>query len=137
MQRLRKHMTADEGGEIRIFGDPGVGGLLSDPLEPSRPHQEPDPKAGRPSPDPEPPRHHGDWMPPRKDVPRKDTPRPRPGPRLAAMMRRKSGAGMPRALFREDDGTSLDDLRALAAAYRHRAFRPPSAGKATIRRNAI
>lgn len=64
--------------------------------------------------------------------------RSRPGPRLAAIMRRKSRSGMPRALFREDDGTSLDDLKALALAYSHHyALRPPLAGKATIRRNAI
>jgi hypothetical protein len=132
MLKLRKHSVADEGRAIRIFGDPGVGGLLSDPLEPSGRHQEPDPDAGPPSPDPEPPRHHGDWMPPRKEAPRT-----RPGPRLAAIMRRKSGGGMPRALFREDDGTSLDDLRALAMTHRQRAFRPLSAGKTTVHRDTI
>ena len=133
MHMLRKHFAVDEGRKPRLFGDPGVGGLLSDPLEPSGPHKEPDPDAGSPTPDPEPPRHHGDWMPPRKEAPRT-----RPGPRLAAMMRRKSGGGMPRALFREDDGTSLDDLRALASAYRrHHAARPPWAGRVTIPRSAI
>ena len=133
MHKLRKHSAADESRTYRIFGDPGVGGLLSDPLEPSGPHKEPDADTGTPSPDPAPPRHHGDWMPPRKE-----TPRTRPGPRLAALMRRKSRSGMPRALFREDDGTSLDDLRALALAHhRHHAFRPPLAGRATIHRNAI
>lgn len=117
----------------RVFGDPGVGGLLADPLTTSRPHDNPDPNAGPPSPDPEPPRHHGNWT-----LPRKEPARARPGPRLAAIMRRKSGSGMPRALFREDDGTSLDDLRALALACRHHhTLRPPSAERATIRRNAI
>ena len=116
-----------------LFGDPGVGGLLADPLTPSRPHDEPDPNAGRPSTDPEPPRHHGNWTLPRKEpVPN------RPGPRLAALMRRTSRSGMPRALFREDDDASLDDLKALALAYRHHyALRPLSAGRVTIRRNAI
>ena len=133
MHKLRKRLAADDSRTYRIFGDPGVGGLLSDPLEPSEPHKEPDPDAGPPSPDPAPPRHHRDWMPPRKEAPRT-----RPGPRLTAITRRKSGSGMPRALFREDDGTSLDDLRALASAYhRHHAFRPPSSGRATIRRSAI
>lgn len=117
----------------RVFGDPGVGGLLADPLTPSRPHDEPDPKAGPPSPDPDPPRNHGNWT-----LPRKEPVRVRPGPRLAAIMRRKSRSGMPRALFREDDDTDLDDLKALGRAYGHHcAFRPLSAGKATIRRNAI
>jgi len=117
----------------RLFGDPGVGGLLADPLTPSRRHDEPDASAGPPSPDPEPPRHHGNWT-----LPRKEPARTRPGPRLAAIMRRKSRSGMPRALFREDDGTSLDDLKALALAYRHHyALRLQSAGRATIRRNAI
>lgn len=122
--------TSDE-RRNRLFGDPGVGGLLADPLMPPRPHQQPDPNAGAPSPDPAPPRHHGNWTLPRKD-------HTRPGPRLAAIMRRKSRSGMPRALFREDDGTDLNDLRTLALAYRHHfALRPLSAGKVTIRRNAI
>lgn len=119
--------------DARVFGDPGVGGLLADPLSPSRPHHEPDPDAGPPSPDPKPPRHHGNWT-----VPRKDPARTRPGPRLAAIMRRKSRSGMPRALFREDDGTDLDDLKALGRAYDHHyVIRPLSAGKATTRRTAI
>jgi hypothetical protein len=133
MKNPPRHSGAKPNREDRIFGDPGVGGLLADPLTPSRPHQGPDPKAGPPSPAPEPPRHHGDWT-----VPRKDASRMRPGPRLAAIMRRKSRSGMPRALFREDDGTNLDDLKALALAYRHHyALRPLSAGRATTRRNAI
>ena len=133
MQQLRKYSAADEDRRERVYGDPGVGGLLSDSLEPSESHQEPDPNTGPPSPDPEPPRHHGDWMPPRKDAARA-----RPGPRLAAIMRRRSRSGMPRALFREDDGTSLDDLRALALAYRHHhALGALSAGTVTIRRSAI
>lgn len=133
MQQKRQHSDRRSGRLDRVSGDPGVGGLLSDPLEPSGPHHDPDPHAGPVSPDPKPPRHHGDWMPPRKDVSRG-----RPGPRLAAMMRRQSRSGMPRALFREDDGTNLDDLRALARAYRHHyALKQPSAGMATIRRTAI
>lgn len=113
----------------RVSGDPGVGGLLADPLTPSRPHDEPDPRAGPPSPDPAPPRHHGNWT-----LPRKEPARTRPGPRLAAIMRRKSRNGMPCALFREDDGTDLDDLKALALAYSHHyTLRPTRAGKATIR----
>ena len=133
MQQLRKYSAADEDRKERVYGDPGVGGLLSDPLEPSESHQEPDPNTGPPSPDPEPPRHHGDWMPPHKDAARA-----RPGPRLAAIMRRRSRSGMPRALFRENDGTSLDDLRALALAYRHHhALGALSAGTVTIRRSAI
>lgn len=133
MRKPRKISPADSVRENRVYGDPGVGGLLSDPLEPSGPHQAPSPGAGPPSPDPAPPRHHGDWMPPRKDASRART-----GPRLAAITRRKSGSGMPRALFCEDDGTDLDDLRALALTYRrHHAFRPLSAGRATIPRSAI
>jgi hypothetical protein len=133
MQKRRRPSEADTASENNISGDPGVGGLLSDPLKPAKPHQMPDPSAGPPSPDPAPPRHHGNWMPPRPGMSR-----PRPGPRLAAIMRRRSRGGMPRALFREDDDTSLDDLKALALAYSHHyALRPPLAGKATIRRTAI
>jgi len=47
----------------RISGDPGVGGILADPLKPSERHDEPDPKEGPPSHDPEPPEQHGEWMP--------------------------------------------------------------------------
>jgi hypothetical protein len=47
----------------RVSGDPGVGGILADPLEPSKEHDNPDPEAAPPSPDPAPPEHHGEWMP--------------------------------------------------------------------------
>jgi hypothetical protein len=50
-----------------VSGDPGVGGLLSDPLKTPQPHEQPNPNAGPASPDPKPPRHHGDWLPPQKD----------------------------------------------------------------------
>ena len=133
---MAKQTQAFEAGNApmnRVFCDPGVGGLLADPLTSSRPHDEPDPEVGPPSPDPAPPRHHGNWT-----LPRKELVRIRPGPRLAAIMRRKSRSGMPRALFREDDGTDLDDLKALARSYSHHyALRPLSAGRATIRRNSI
>jgi hypothetical protein len=132
MYKPAKHPAADDNREKRVPGDPGVGGLISDPLEPSGPHDKPDPDAGRQTPDPEPPRHHGDWMPPKKDTARAR------GHRLAAIMRRKSRSGMPRALFREEDDTSLDDLKALALAHRHQyALKPLSAGRVTTRRNAI
>lgn len=133
MHKPAQHSAADDARKEHVPGDPGVGGLISDPLEPSGPHDTPDPNAGPRSPDPERPRHHGDWMPPKKDMART-----RPGPRLAAIMRRKSRSGMPRALFREEDDTSLDDLKALASAYRHQyALRPLSAGRVTTRRSAI
>ena len=133
MNEPRQHFQGDRDPKRRVYGDPGVGGLLADPQEPAQPHEEPDPDAGPASPDPDPPRHHGDWI-----VPRKETARLRPGPQLAAIMRRKSRSGMPRALFREDDGTSLDDLKALRLAYRHHyALRPLAAGRATIPRNSI
>lgn len=106
------NMSAERNDERRrIPGDPGVGGLLSDPLEPSQPHEEPDPSGGPASPDPEQPRHHGDWMPPRKAAGRMS-----PSARLASITRRKSRSGMPRALFREGDGSTLDDLRELASS---------------------
>ena len=95
--------------EARIPGDPGVGGLLSDPQKRPHPHDHPDPAAGPPSPDPEPPRHHGDWT-----MPRKMAGRMTPSARLASITRRKSLSGMPRALFREGDDSTLDDLRLLA-----------------------
>lgn len=90
-------------------GDPGVGGLLSNPLKPSGKHEQPDPAKGRPSPDPAPPRHHGDWTPTKRTASLAP-----PSSRIAAFLRRKSRNGMPRALFREDDGSTLDDLRVLA-----------------------
>ena len=92
-----------------IDGDPGVGGLLSDPLAPGGTHDAPDPAAGPPDPDSPPPRHHGDWLPTRRGQPSmKSGPMPHP-----LMARRRSRHGMPKALFREGDGTSLDDLRTL------------------------
>ncbi|MBX9457311.1 MAG: hypothetical protein KL863_15550 [Rhizobium sp.] len=45
-----------------IPGDPGVGGMLADPMLPTGPHETPDPEAGAPSPDPEPPHRHGNWF---------------------------------------------------------------------------
>lgn len=53
----------DKKDQRRVSGDPGVGGLLADPLEPSAPHAEPEPGSANPSPEPAPPRHHGDWRP--------------------------------------------------------------------------
>lgn len=67
-QPAKGHGDRRDRREADVTGDPGVGGLLSDPLESSGPHEEPDPTAGAPSPDPEPPRRHGDWMVPRKDA---------------------------------------------------------------------
>lgn len=96
--------------DARIPGDPGVGGLLSDPRKPPHAHDHPDPAAGPPSPDPEPPRDHGDWT-----IPRKTAARMTRSARLASITRRKSRSGMPRALFGEDDGSTLDDLRELAS----------------------
>ena len=52
--------------EGRVSGDPGVGGILADPLAPSKDHDKPDPKAGSPCPDPVAPKHHGKWMPTEK-----------------------------------------------------------------------
>lgn len=92
----------------RVYGDPGVGGLLSDPLAPADKHDSPDPAAGPPDADSPPPRHHGDWLPTHRGQARlRGTAHPLIG-------RRRSRHGMPKALFREDDGTSLDDLRALS-----------------------
>ena len=113
MDRTLTQHQGKTDSEQRQPGDPGVGGLLSDPLKPSRQHETPDPSAGAPSPDPEPPRHHGDWMPPRKAADRTA-----PSARLASITRRKSRSGMPRALFREDDDSTLDDLRALVSQMR-------------------
>lgn len=133
MDKPRQYFLEKEDRRHRVYGDPGVGGLLADPQEPAQPHEEPDPEAGPASPDPQPPHHHGDWI-----VPRKDRSRARPDPRLAAIMRRTSRGGMPRALFREDDGTSLDDRKALADAWSHPyPVRPRAAGRATIPRNSI
>lgn len=103
----------------RIPGDPGVGGLLSDPLKPAEPHDDADPSSGPPSPDPAPPRHHGDWT-----LPRKASNPMLPSTRLASATRRKSCIGMPHALFSENDGSTLDDLRALAS--RIDRLKPPS-----------
>lgn len=48
----------------KVNGDPGVGGLLADPLEAaSKSGNENVPASGQPSPDPEPPKAHGDWAP--------------------------------------------------------------------------
>lgn len=109
----RDNQTNRDDAQPRIPGDPGVGGLLTDPLAPPGQHEEPDPTAGPPSPDPEPPRHHGDWV-----LPHKVSGRLPPSARLASMTWRKSRNGMPRALFRENDGSTLDDLRALASEMR-------------------
>lgn len=92
----------------RIYGDPGVGGLLSDPLAPAAQHDAPDPRAGPPDPDSPPPRHHGDWLPTRRAQASKP-----PGTLKPLIGRRRSRNGMPKALFSEGDGTSLDDLRTL------------------------
>lgn len=46
-----------------VAGDPGVGGLLADPLESDRHRERIDPGAGQASPDPAPPHHHHDWSP--------------------------------------------------------------------------
>jgi hypothetical protein len=51
-----------------VDGDPGVGGLIADPLASPAPHGNPGPKEGPPSPDPAPPDHHGDWMPTRRNA---------------------------------------------------------------------
>lgn len=97
----------------RIHGDPGVGGLLSDPLAPPAKHKAPDPGAGPADPDARPPRHHGDWLPTSRGHGAK--PRPTAHPLIG---RRRSRNGMPKALFREGDGTNLDDLRALGRLFK-------------------
>ena len=98
----------DEKRPDNVQGDPGVGGLMADPLAPAAKHDQPDPAAGPPSSDPEKPRHHGDWLPTQKDAQQRATRRPHP-----LMTRRRSSSGMPLALFREGDGMSLEDLRML------------------------
>jgi hypothetical protein len=108
MDRSSRQPGSTGDGVENLPGDPGVGGLLSDPLTPSRPHKAPDPAAGPPSPDPEPPRHHGDWMPPRKASSRWSA-----TSRLASITWRRSRNGMPKALFREGDGITLEDLRSI------------------------
>ena len=50
----------------RLSGDPGVGGLLADPLASDASRDEIDPGAGAPSPDPRPPQQHLDWSPNKK-----------------------------------------------------------------------
>ena len=48
-------------------GDPGVGGMLADPLEPVlKPEHAEKVADGPPSPDPPPPEAHGDWAPNRR-----------------------------------------------------------------------
>jgi hypothetical protein len=54
---------ANDNDERSIAGDPGVGGLLADPLESDRYRDKIDPSAGKVSADPTPPRHHHDWPP--------------------------------------------------------------------------
>ena len=103
----RKNRT-DPADPDRVYGDPGVGGLLSDPLAPAGEHDSPDPAAGPPDPDSPPPRHHGDWLP----TSREQINRQRGTPH-ELVARRARRNGMPKALFREDDGTDLDDLRAM------------------------
>ena len=46
-----------------VSGDPGVGGLLADPLASDSSRDEIDPGAGAPTADPAPPRQHHDWSP--------------------------------------------------------------------------
>ncbi|UVC11032.1 hypothetical protein IHQ71_10865 [Rhizobium sp. TH2] len=54
---------ANDNHNRAIAGDPGVGGLLADPLESDRHRDKIDPGAGEASADPAPPRHHRDWSP--------------------------------------------------------------------------
>lgn len=107
MQKADRGDTKDK-DVTRVPGDPGVGGLLSDPLSTPEPHEEPDSRAEPPSPSPAPPRHHGDWMPTKKEASKSET-----RTRSAFLARRRSRSGMPYALFREGDGTDLDYLRGL------------------------
>ena len=46
-----------------VASDPGVGGLLADPLGADPHRDEIDPDSGEPIADPAPPRHHHDWSP--------------------------------------------------------------------------
>ena len=112
MPHRRSRPTADY--PDRIYGDPGVGGLLSDPLAPAGKREAPDPAAGPPDPNSPPPRHHGDWLPTGRNQAGKSQRTAHP-----LIARRRSRNGMPKALFREDDGTSLDDLRALGRMINH------------------
>ena len=48
---------------MKVAGDPGVGGLLADPLEVDQARDEIDPAAGPASNDAPPPTRHGDWSP--------------------------------------------------------------------------
>jgi hypothetical protein len=48
-----------------IDGDPGVGGLLADPLAAPDPAAKVEKPDNPPSPEPAPPIHHGDWTPTR------------------------------------------------------------------------
>lgn len=50
-------------GEDHVYGDPGVGGILANPLATSGENDNPEPEVGPGSLDPAPPKHHGDWMP--------------------------------------------------------------------------
>jgi len=61
------HPDTTQGGEASVSGDPGVGGILADPLATPTDHEQPDPEAGPPSPNPSPPKHHGEWMPTEKN----------------------------------------------------------------------
>lgn len=53
-------------------GDPGVGGLLADPLETDVVREKIDPHAGTPSADAPRPEHHHDWSPNKKPDTRKE-----------------------------------------------------------------
>jgi hypothetical protein len=64
MSKPSEHSKSCQEQRGTVAGDPGIGGLLADPLAPAEHHDMPDPKAGTVSPDPAPPRRHGNWMPP-------------------------------------------------------------------------
>ena len=75
MNSIRKSRNnrpqADE--NPRISGDPGVGGMLADPLGSDASRDEIDPAAGAASADAPPPKHHQDWSPNRRPADRKES----------------------------------------------------------------
>lgn len=62
---MKTKPSSDDAGRP-VAGDPGVGGLLADPLGTDLHRDEIDPGAGGATAEPAPPRHHHDWSPNRQ-----------------------------------------------------------------------
>lgn len=57
---------------LKPSGDPGVGGVLADPLDTDSSRDDIDPVAGRPSADAPQPRQHQDWSPNKRPAIRRE-----------------------------------------------------------------